>query len=61
MTKQGPRKRVRRYIQLTLAPEALAVLAELAGPGGSRSAVVEEWLLSQAEPSVGGKSPGGVG
>lgn len=50
-----PRRRVRRCIQITLAPRALAVLDELGQRHGSRSAAVEAWLLAQA---ASGGSPG---
>lgn len=57
----GPRKRLRPRLELTISREALAVLSRLAGRGGSRSAVIERWLLSQAgSSSGGGKLPGDV-
>jgi hypothetical protein len=42
------RHRKRPGIQLTLSRAAIAVLERLAGPGGSKSDVVERWLVSQA-------------
>lgn len=45
--KRGHRKRVRPEVKLTLLPEAIAELRRLAGAGGSMSAVVERWLLTQ--------------
>lgn len=39
------KKRGRPGVQLTLSPEAMEALQALAGPGGSKSAVVEELIL----------------
>ncbi len=38
-------KRKRPGVQLTLSPEAMAALERLAGPAGSKSAIVEELVL----------------
>lgn len=43
--KHGNMKRIRPCIELTLSRFALDALASLAGPGGSRSAVVEALIL----------------
>jgi hypothetical protein len=43
-------KRARPGVQLTLSREAIAVLERMAGPAGSKSAVVERWLLDHVKP-----------
>jgi hypothetical protein len=46
-------KRTAKMRNLTLTDAAWAVLTELARTKGSRSAVVEEWLLSQTPAAYG--------
>jgi hypothetical protein len=47
--KQGRKSRDRPRLNLTISREAKAVLDRLAMTGGSRSAVVEAWLLTQKD------------
>lgn len=54
-TKQGKKKRIRARVALTLSDETVGGLTQLAGPGGSMSAVVEDLVRERIAREDSGK------